>query len=158
MAKGWVFKSCVWDLLYSVTHFWSLLSLTLSCPAALLVTLVAIVAIVASAPISDKLDIMNKDTIEQAHSLINKILQGIPTTHADWIKSKVSYFRTVTTTDTEGHTPLHSENQSISMEFSVIDSENLHFVPIIINIWLNAYSSLIFVYVFLHMCIGVWLW
>uniref|UniRef100_A0A8C1H847 Colony stimulating factor 3 (granulocyte) a n=2 Tax=Cyprinus carpio TaxID=7962 RepID=A0A8C1H847_CYPCA len=53
--------------------------------AALLVTLVGIVA---SAPISDKLDIMNKDTIEQAHSLINKILQDIPTTHAAWIKSK----------------------------------------------------------------------
>ncbi|XP_043109183.1 colony stimulating factor 3 (granulocyte) a [Puntigrus tetrazona] len=53
--------------------------------AALLVTLVGIVA---SAPISDKLDIMNKDTIEQAHSLINKILQDIPTTHAAWINSK----------------------------------------------------------------------
>ncbi|XP_016378400.1 uncharacterized protein LOC107716456 [Sinocyclocheilus rhinocerous] len=53
--------------------------------AALLVTLVGIVA---SAPISDKLDIMNKDTIAQAHSLINKILQDIPTTHADWINSK----------------------------------------------------------------------
>ncbi|XP_026133451.1 colony stimulating factor 3 (granulocyte) a [Carassius auratus] len=52
--------------------------------AALFVTLVGIVV---SAPISDKLDIMSKDTIEQAHSLINKILQDIPTTHAAWINN-----------------------------------------------------------------------
>ncbi|XP_059388970.1 uncharacterized protein LOC132122608 [Carassius carassius] len=52
--------------------------------AALFVTLVGIVV---SAPISDKLDIMSKDTIEQAHSLINKILQDIPTTHAVWINN-----------------------------------------------------------------------
>uniref|UniRef100_A0A672PBQ1 Colony stimulating factor 3 (granulocyte) a n=1 Tax=Sinocyclocheilus grahami TaxID=75366 RepID=A0A672PBQ1_SINGR len=53
--------------------------------AALLVTLVGIVA---SAPISDKLGIMNKDTIVQAHILINKILKDIPTTHAAWINNK----------------------------------------------------------------------
>ncbi|XP_058650147.1 colony stimulating factor 3 (granulocyte) a [Onychostoma macrolepis] len=50
--------------------------------------LVTLVGIVASAPISDKLDIMNKDTIEKAHSLIKKILQDIPTTHAAWINNK----------------------------------------------------------------------
>ncbi len=118
----WVFKPCVWDLRHSVTHFCSLLSLTLSPPAALLVTLVGIVA---SAPISDKLDVMKKDTIEQAHSLINKIIQDIPTTHAAWINSKVSVFQ-----DCNHHRrwgtfpPLYSEEQSISMGFSVTDSYN----------------------------------
>uniref|UniRef100_A0A8C2BK98 Colony stimulating factor 3 (granulocyte) a n=1 Tax=Cyprinus carpio TaxID=7962 RepID=A0A8C2BK98_CYPCA len=84
--------------------------------AALLVTLVGIVA---SAPISDKLDIMNKDTIEQAHSLINKILQDIPTTHAAWIKSKVSIFQDCKHNRYLGtYCPLYSEEQSISMGFS----------------------------------------
>ncbi len=94
MAKGCECLSHACEICFTVLHTSDRFCLSLSLvPAALLVTLVAIVAIVASAPISDKLDIMNKDTIEQAHSLINKILQGIPTTHADWIKSKVSIFQ-----------------------------------------------------------------
>ncbi|KAK2876701.1 hypothetical protein QQF64_004409 [Cirrhinus molitorella] len=50
--------------------------------------LLTLVGIVASAPISDKLNNMDKDTIEQAHSLINKILEDIPTVHKDWITIK----------------------------------------------------------------------
>lgn len=45
-----------------------------------------------SAPVPQKLDSMNKDTIEQAHSLISKTLEDIPATHAAWINSKVSMF------------------------------------------------------------------
>ncbi|XP_059386193.1 uncharacterized protein LOC132121007 [Carassius carassius] len=62
--------------------------------AALLVTLVGSVA---SAPISDKLDILNKDTIEQAHSLINKILEDTPKAHAAWINSKSLTLGDITT-------------------------------------------------------------
>ncbi|XP_073773395.1 colony stimulating factor 3 (granulocyte) a isoform X1 [Danio rerio] len=47
-----------------------------------------LVGIVVSAPVPQKLDIMNKDTIEQAHSLISKTLEDIPATHAAWVKSK----------------------------------------------------------------------
>ncbi|KAK9965319.1 hypothetical protein ABG768_004419 [Culter alburnus] len=49
--------------------------------------LVTLVGIVGSAPVSHKLDIMDKDTIAQAHSLIRKILEDIPTVHTAWIKS-----------------------------------------------------------------------
>ncbi|XP_073684956.1 colony stimulating factor 3 (granulocyte) a [Garra rufa] len=75
-------------------YCWSLVTLRIFCliavtimnfQAALLLTLVGIVA---SAPISDKLDIMNMSTIGQAHSLINKILEDISTTHAACINSK----------------------------------------------------------------------
>ncbi|XP_067226243.1 colony stimulating factor 3 (granulocyte) a isoform X2 [Chanodichthys erythropterus] len=49
--------------------------------------LVTLVGIVGSAPVSHKLDVMDKDTIAQAHSLIRKILEDIPTVHTAWIKS-----------------------------------------------------------------------
>lgn len=75
-------SQCYALLIASVSH-------SLSPPAAILVTLVGIVA---SAPISDKLDILNKGTIEQAHSLINKILEDVPKAHAAWINNKVSTF------------------------------------------------------------------
>uniref|UniRef100_A0A673KVM6 Colony stimulating factor 3 (granulocyte) a n=1 Tax=Sinocyclocheilus rhinocerous TaxID=307959 RepID=A0A673KVM6_9TELE len=66
-------------------YCWSLVTAHFLFDLALLVTLVGIMA---SAPISDKLGIMNKDTIVQAHILINKILKDIPTTHAAWINNK----------------------------------------------------------------------
>ncbi|KAK7134424.1 hypothetical protein R3I93_017743 [Phoxinus phoxinus] len=50
--------------------------------------LFTLVGIVGSAPVSQKLDIMDKETIEQAHSLISKILEDIPTVHTAWINSK----------------------------------------------------------------------
>ncbi|KAG1925339.1 colony stimulating factor 3 (granulocyte) a [Pimephales promelas] len=50
--------------------------------------LFTLVGIVGSAPVSQKLDIMDKETIEQAHSLISKILKDIPTVHTAWINSK----------------------------------------------------------------------
>ncbi|XP_051522626.1 uncharacterized protein LOC127422850 [Myxocyprinus asiaticus] len=52
------------------------------------VLFITLVGIVGSAPLSQKLDIMDKDTIEQVHSLISKILEDIPTTHAAWINPK----------------------------------------------------------------------
>ncbi|XP_052468246.1 uncharacterized protein LOC128025757 [Carassius gibelio] len=50
--------------------------------------LVTLVGIVASAPISDKLDIFKKETIQLAHSFINKILEDTPKAHAAWVNSK----------------------------------------------------------------------
>ncbi|CAM4708056.1 unnamed protein product [Leuciscus chuanchicus] len=55
---------------------------------ALLFTLVGIVGIVRSAPVPQKSDIMDKETIEQAHSLISEILKDIPIVHTAWINSK----------------------------------------------------------------------
>ncbi|XP_051969233.1 colony stimulating factor 3 (granulocyte) a [Xyrauchen texanus] len=49
---------------------------------------VTLAGTVGSAPLSQKLDIMDKDTVEQAHSFISKILADIPTTHAAWINYK----------------------------------------------------------------------
>ncbi|XP_051530535.1 uncharacterized protein LOC127427148 [Myxocyprinus asiaticus] len=52
------------------------------------VLFVTLVGTVGSAPLSQKSDIMDKDTVEQAHSLISKILEDIPTTHAAWTNYK----------------------------------------------------------------------
>lgn len=66
-----------------------IVSLALSPAVALLV---ALVGIVGSAPVSHKPAIMDEDTIEQAHSLISKILENIPKVHTAWIKSQVSIY------------------------------------------------------------------
>ncbi|RXN34711.1 colony stimulating factor 3 (granulocyte) a [Labeo rohita] len=63
--------------------------------AALLVTLVGIVA---SAPISDKMD-----TIEHAHSLTNKILQDIVLTHEVWVDQKSMILGNRTTMEELGY-------------------------------------------------------
>ncbi|XP_048027052.1 colony stimulating factor 3 (granulocyte) a isoform X2 [Megalobrama amblycephala] len=73
-------------------YCWSLVTLHIFFFIAVLIMnfqalLVTLVGIVGSAPVSHKLDIMDKDTIAQAHSLISKILKDIPTVHTAWIKS-----------------------------------------------------------------------
>ncbi|XP_018934033.1 uncharacterized protein LOC109061375 [Cyprinus carpio] len=73
-----------WGLV-TLCMFFLITAVIMNFQAAILVTLVGIVA---SAPISDKLDILNKGTIEQAHSLINKILEDVPKAHAAWINNK----------------------------------------------------------------------
>ncbi|XP_055032544.1 colony stimulating factor 3 (granulocyte) a isoform X1 [Misgurnus anguillicaudatus] len=53
--------------------------------------LVALLAIllgtVGSAPLPDTQNIMDKETLEQAHSVISKILEDIPKAHASWINN-----------------------------------------------------------------------
>ncbi|ROL03964.1 hypothetical protein DPX16_23399 [Anabarilius grahami] len=73
-----------WSLV-TLHIFFFIAVLIMNFQVALLVTLVGIVG---SAPVSHKPDIMDKDTIEQAHSLISKILEDIPTVHTAWIKSR----------------------------------------------------------------------